>query len=907
MKSLHPVLRALAGALAFAAALLAWPTQARADAFGTLITIVQKMESAGVSPFPVKSGEIQAAQGLFNCIKQDASAKGVTNCLYNFSQTPQGKKLLGSGATIELPPWLEQVIQAYVHIQEGDFWGVIGDLGEAAICIVAQVMAAGFDVCGLIKDLIAVGEALLDAGKAVAKFLASIGGGVADTVKSVGCSLGLGGCGSAPPPEKVAYVCAFAPHVKPSGLSNIEAVDPFAFPKLRDSLVAKAKSGVPCPAYMNSNYKASAGAANKAAEIFTGTVEGVWTGDILAKVLAQRDKKRVEYPTAAQLAILGSAATAEYDAKKSNPVEIILKRCAVDDFGIGFGFAHVDRWLLWRQPGNTKAQQDALKVPNVSSNREWCQAQVFAKNVAKFAQQFRTFAKNKYCPEFGQQLACQILDKYHACVGLMKSVGQAAQCQVNAASLGKELAGKVAEYFASKKTQYPCQILQPAGQSVIGNKPVVYACTRATHKHFCELKYKSLWTGPPQVLDCAVPKLDPAYAALAAKVALAVKDLQAKYPGIGVDAVDPLMVHSGSDANFAALKKAAGFRTAAPVAADAVSFSYVLSGQLTIDGFSRPTIVADFEQKPLQVGAPASIAESIAPVKPGDPDPFAKPAGSPLVGAAALAAGAGLGAAGGPTTPLSGPLPGFTSGLRAPGQEPGSVAPLQLPSALQAGGDHPGAYRSPVSGLRAPATVAAPAIAPQRSSPPVVRAPPAPAASEARVPAVQAPPAPAASAARVPAVQAPSAPAASAARVPAVQAPPAPVAPAARVPAVQPPPAPATGRESACGTGAGRHGPQRPSRCLRLRRVRLPLPRVPLPTGPRSGRPGCSRRHRLPRRSVPRPPQWSLRRTPPPSSVNWRPPLALRRVRRCVSRARRAPASIAARRCENSGGWRNAA
>lgn len=721
MRTLQGILRSIAGGTVLAIVLLGWPAHAKADAFGDLVWIVQQMEAANVSPFPVKSAEIQSAQKLFQCIAKDSSAKGVTECLYSFSQTAEGKKLLGAGATIELPPWLENVIQAYIHINEGDFWGVVGDLGEAAICIIAQIMAAGIDLCGLIEDLIAVGEAMLDAGKAVAQFAAAVGGAAWEGIKSAGCALGLGGCGgSGPPKSVVAYQCVFAPRVKPEGLKAIEAVDPFAFPKLRDALVSlAAKPDTPCAGSMLP-LNANASDAAKAAEVFTGAVQGAWTGDILDKVLAQRDEKRMAYPTAQQVAALADAAAAEHGAKKTSPKAFVVERCT-DDFATKLGFAHVDRWLLASQTGGLKEQPKAVEAAKkITSNRYWCEADFFGKHSGKIAERFHEYAKVHYCPAGfgsagGKLLACATLEKHAACAGLMGSVGQAGACGVNAPALGKEVAGKIAAHFQAKGSKFPCQGIAPDGGAPLSNKPFAFACSRPTQQHYCKEQYHALWKGPPEILDCTMPAsmVDPKYAALAGKVKAAVQSLQGKHPSLAVDKIDPLLVHAGNSATFATLKQADEARQRQPAPTDVVDFAFSLTVSRPIDGLTRPTIAMDIQQQPLQVQAPMSVGQAVAPVKPGDPDPWAKPsasaiagagiAGPAVAGAGIAAAGAPPGAAGAPAKTLSGPLPSVIGG------SPGSEA--RKPGAPAVANPAPPPPPAPSIGFKAPPSGLAPSSA----------------------------------------------------------------------------------------------------------------------------------------------------------------------------------------------------
>ncbi len=678
MKRLRTLLRSVAAAIALLLGLAAWHDEARALGFNDLVSVLSEMDKYNVNPFPVKGQELAGAKGLFDCL---ADGNDVLGCLNAHKNDDFVKKF--GGVNLQLPPWLDNLVAAYVAMKNNDFWGVVTPLGESAVCIVAQVMAAGLDLCGLVKDLIAVGEALLDAATAVGKFFADLGGGVYD---AVACGI-FGDCGSGPPPEQVAYTCFFAPAVKPGGLNAIEAVDSSAFPKLRDGLVAKAKAGAQCFGGM-AFWKADAGAAAKAADIYTNAVEGVWTGDILQKVLAARDKKRVEYTTPQQISALAAAAAPKAAIAKGT----IVNQCA-SDFNVKFGFAHVDRWLGWRQAGKTDAQKEALKLTNVTSNLSWCETEFWGKNLDSFAQAFRNYLLNHGCPAFGQQATCTGVASYDACFALMQSVNREKECFINVAGIGKELADKINKHFVDeKKSKYaPCAVVLPDGGAPLGNNPVQFVCTRPTQRHFCDLKFKALWPhGPYKPLDCAAPKLDPAYAAVAAKVKQAAAQLQAKHPSVGVDQIDPLVVHAGKPEVFAELQKAASTQRSS---LDEVKFAFEAGWTLSIDGVSRPTLVSDFAPKVIQGGI--DLQNKI--IKPGDPDPLTKPAGgtaqpglttqvAPAAASAVAGAIAAQGSAAGQQSQvLSGPAPAGSGARTAAPQSATTAAPAtaRLPQRSQ--------------------------------------------------------------------------------------------------------------------------------------------------------------------------------------------------------------------------------
>jgi hypothetical protein len=796
MNAMKKLLRAVALAVALLGA-AGWSGAARADAFTDLVWIVQQLEATGASPFPVKSNEIQAAKGLFDCLQKDSSATGVAGCVHKFSQTPEGKQMLGVDTTIKLPPWLTQLVSAYVNVKEGDFWGLVSDLGEAALCIAAQVMAMGIDVCGLIQDLIALGEALLDAGKAVVKFFASVGGTTYEIAKSVGCGLGLGGCSSKTPPEVAAYKCVFAPVVSTEGLKAREAVDPFAYPKLRAALVAAAVSGTIC---FGTKQQFGHDAAEKAAKVFDNAVDGTWTSHLVQNVLLQREKKRAEYATAGQAVAVAQAAAAAYDQNKEGLAkpdpgkwvrDWIVKRCAADDFGDKYGFAHVDRWLDWRKPGQTENQINALKVPNVTSNAQWCVVEFLNKHRDQFAAQFVDFAKGKYCPMFSSAMACGDIAKYEACTGLLSSVGKADLCGANAASIGKEIAKKIDAYFTAQKSQFACQTVLPDGATPVSTKPVQYVCARPTQQHYCKQKYHELWTGKAEVLSCA-KQLSTAYVLQMTLVDKEVAALKAKYVAVGIDKIDPLMVHVGTPQIFAALKQEHD-KSGGKLGTGSVAFELSVVTPQTIDGVLQPAIVGDLKGvAPLsQPVASGALAGRTALVKPGDPDPAFKPSLEAAAGGLSAGAAAAQGTASSQQQKvLSGPAPTGPGVGRS--VEPAAAAAQASPTLTNPQDaykgerglpkEEPGRTSSPPPGVQSPPTTAAgsTALPTARTQLPAVQTPP----PQARLPSMQAP----ATANTV------STPPPTRSQLPAVQAP----SPQSQLPAGQPA-APGAGRTAAPG------------------------------------------------------------------------------------------------------------
>lgn len=387
--------------------------------------------------FPVSGDDIRNSRGLFQDLSNVNSDTDVLKVVEKYKDTPIGKQATSGVGGV--PGWFWDLIDTYVAFRTGDFWGVVGHLGKAAICIVAQVMTGGaVDVCGLIEELVKLGQALLDVANAVGEFFASVGQGAWEAAKDIGCSLGLGGCGESSPPEQRAYAWVFAPGI-PAGLTARKALDPQAFGTFRKMLEADASAKpanlhIQVPDWLKEYY--SAGVVSTASAIYANTVDAQWTADIAKNVLPDLAAKRSQYDNPQQVAFVAQKAAAEYTKNpKTWPYTYVQNICA-EDFSKGFGFAHVDRWI-------TMFPDKAKGLGDVKTNAQWCLGSFWAKNKEKFGQSFRTYAQTHFCPLFGQTLMCQTLAMYESCTGLLGTVGMKDQCGVNVAAMGKDAAEKI--------------------------------------------------------------------------------------------------------------------------------------------------------------------------------------------------------------------------------------------------------------------------------------------------------------------------------------------------------------------------------------------------------------------------------------------------------------------------------
>ena len=395
MSPARPLRHRLLQGLVFLVCLVAAPPAAQA-ALDDFIAVYQEIEQyAPKGSLPITTTQLVTYKSLFGCIE---GGKDVVLCTNDFHKTEAGKQ-----ATGDIPEGVWRVVDAYAAWKAGDTWGVVAHLGEAAICAILQVLAGGFDACGLIKDLVALGEAFLDAAKAAGEFFKDLGEGAWSVAKGAYCAtLGnvFGGCDDSGPPPKpaaqVIYEKFFAPKVLPAGLDAIEADDSLAFHNLKTQLGNQAQAA-----------KYSKSDVILASIIFTKTVDKQWTADVVNNVLKQLAVKRSAYNTAGFVVLSAHNSWERYTKNKEFPLPGVVKRCV--EYFEKSGFAHVDRWIYT----HNEAQQ--LKVERFYP---WCEKVFWEGNKAKFVQYFKAKMET-VCPGLG----CASQADLDFCQPLMKSFG----------------------------------------------------------------------------------------------------------------------------------------------------------------------------------------------------------------------------------------------------------------------------------------------------------------------------------------------------------------------------------------------------------------------------------------------------------------------------------------------------
>jgi hypothetical protein len=176
------------------------PRAARADAVDDLAKV---LDVAGTLPnVPVTGQDVRQSRSLFQCIDKAGDDVAVANCLDTFKDTNVGKK---AWSQTGLPSWFLKLIDVYIDIREGDFWGLVKDAGYVVACAIANVVFT-VDVCG-------IAQAILDTIEGAKQIISDIGGFIKDVGGAIADFLGFGGGGGGPPLWQVVFNGDLKPHI----------------------------------------------------------------------------------------------------------------------------------------------------------------------------------------------------------------------------------------------------------------------------------------------------------------------------------------------------------------------------------------------------------------------------------------------------------------------------------------------------------------------------------------------------------------------------------------------------------------------------------------------------------------------------------------------------------------------
>ncbi|MGA7991888.1 MAG: hypothetical protein WCC53_10685 [Thermoanaerobaculia bacterium] len=176
------------------------PQPARADAVEDLAKVLDVVGS--LPGVPINGQDVRESRSLFACIDKAGDDVAVANCLDAFKDTSVGKK---AWSQTGLPSWFLKLIDVYIDVREGDFWGLVKDAGYTIACAVANVVFA-VDVCGIAQAILETIQGAKELLSDVVGFIKDVGGAILDF-------FGLGGGSSGPPLWQVVFNGDLKPHL----------------------------------------------------------------------------------------------------------------------------------------------------------------------------------------------------------------------------------------------------------------------------------------------------------------------------------------------------------------------------------------------------------------------------------------------------------------------------------------------------------------------------------------------------------------------------------------------------------------------------------------------------------------------------------------------------------------------
>jgi hypothetical protein len=606
MKITSYVYRWLASCLLVAGFFISGPALAQADIVDDFADLLEKCEQVKVDIFPVKGADIRTSKGLFTCLEQGGD---VLVCVNNFKNTSAGQKMMNEYSK-ELPSWAWDLLGAYVAFVEDDYWGVVYHMTEAVICVIAQVMLGGFDVCNLIEELIAFAKNAWDYAVTMVAFIKEVAAVIGDVAGEVYCF--FAGCDEDTPPEQVAYAWFYVPELL-EGVARRKVADPNAF----DLLLAKVKAQALAPIEVGPvKIKLPKEAVDIAEGAYIKAVDSLWGVDMMQKILPALGKMRGDF-NASQVKNAADHALQAYES--SNPhwnssfsPSWYIKKFCTDHFdriaqnGVqieGASMQSIHRWIVAHE---TVAQ----------TNLAWCQDVFYEKNKDNYLGQFVVYLAAHSCPTLG--LKCETTEAYKACRDLLGDLGKDQYCSINIAKVGEQAAAYIARAFlqGGSKPENAC------ATTLAGGAPpqVDFVCGRPTQPTHCEAIYgefKKMHKLPQEVLRCVQGGATVEYQVLIDKVRNAAgrEPLNKYAPEVPLYR-DPLLVRAGIPLDEVENSTVLAGFTYIGMANPSSSFNQ-------IDGMLVPTIWNGMDQNDLKVDASVLDKKLVKTVETGV-DPIAR-------------------------------------------------------------------------------------------------------------------------------------------------------------------------------------------------------------------------------------------------------------------------------------------
>jgi hypothetical protein len=584
--------------------LISVPKPAHAANLNTLINILRQIEQ--VTPpgtLPVTADEVESSKGLLECMINaggDMYAQGL--CADDFLES-----------TEQIPDWVPFCLELYILLASHDYYGLANKLATdpQVVCAILSILIPGPPICDLLAELVELAEGLYDVGKVVYEFFGDVLGAAYGAAKDAYCATAghvLGGCsdddGPDIPPEVFVYKRFFHPRLA-EGLTARKSTDSGAYyglvEQIRNAAAVFAQNyqpdGFPDADTFLAIFCSDPGVVKRAADMYTSTVNSLWTADLAQTVLPQRSEKFNQYDNPANINNLAQAALQKFSPGYAwTPQDAVVNSC-VQTFANDYGFAHIDTWLnMVNQLGD---EAKALQ-PAVQSNRDLCKTfwNLKKKDIGEVVY---AYAKQNHCGQFGSALQCKSIPDYRSCLALLTPFDSNDRCRANTLFTGKEAADQVMQRIKAKGTAHPEKWRQEkptsSGQMIAlySEKPYRLVGYRPTHVYFCDQYYSEEFGDLPQkLLQCGY-QADQDYIDLVADVEDAVKELnkqRAKDLIVG-RYWDPLLVESPTAVSELQQENPSfGFQSPS----EKPGFNYSpFAPQIGIDGVNTPLIFFDIQ------------------------------------------------------------------------------------------------------------------------------------------------------------------------------------------------------------------------------------------------------------------------------------------------------------------------
>jgi hypothetical protein len=584
--------------------LISVPKPAHAANLDTLIDILRTIEQVappGTLPFTVN--EVESAKGLLECmINAGGDIYASALCADEFLES-----------AVQIPAWVPFCLDLFIMLASHDYYGLAKKLATdpEVVCAILSILIPGPPICDLLAELVAVAEGLYDVGNVVYEFFGEVLGAAYGAAKDAYCATAghlLGGCGDDDgpdiPPEVFVYERFFHPRLA-EGLAARKSTNAGAFDglvgQLKNTAAAFAQNHQPVPFELIDTilaiYCSNSGVVKQAADMFTSTVNSLWTADLANNVLPLRSEKFNQYNNPANVQAITLQALQTFHSNTWYPQTAVVNSC-VQTFDNVYGFAHIDRWL--EMVGTLGGEAQQLKSV-VHSNQDVCDT-FWDLNKIKIGQVVYSYTQQNHCSQLGSKLQCNTIPNYRSCMGLLSPFGAKDSCRANTITTGKEAKDKVMQKITARGTALPWQSEPPHQtglQALSGHSEIPYKLigTRPTHTYYCEQFYSEEYGDLPQRLLQCSHKSPQNYLDLVAAVNHAVEQI---YVDFEVELLagqyhDPLIVAAGLAGHVNDLKRenpVFGFKS--PSAKP--GFDYSLQTLPTsIDGINTPLIYFNFQ------------------------------------------------------------------------------------------------------------------------------------------------------------------------------------------------------------------------------------------------------------------------------------------------------------------------